>query len=164
MSSPPFAQVVASMDPAMVVVTVAVGDERDGCLVGFHSQSSIDPERYTVWISTANHTWTLVERATHVGVHVLGRLERDLAERFGGLTADDGVDKFEDTDVTESPEGVPLLGRRVSGFVGRIVTRLDAEGDHVGIVLEPTEVWSDAAMEPLRLADASDIDPGHPRS
>ena len=30
----------------MVVVTTAQGDERAGCLVGFHAQSSIEPPRY----------------------------------------------------------------------------------------------------------------------
>ena len=49
--SRPSTPIVAGLDAAMVVVTVAVGDERDGCLVGFHSQSSIDPRRYVVWLS-----------------------------------------------------------------------------------------------------------------
>jgi flavin reductase (DIM6/NTAB) family NADH-FMN oxidoreductase RutF len=164
MSSSPFAQVVSSMDPAMIVVTASVGEERDGCLVGFHSQSSIDPERYTVWISKENHTLELVRQASHVGVHLLGKFQLDLAERFGGQTADDGVDKFAGTDVVMSEDGVPVLGRRVAGFVGRIVERIEAGGDHVAVVLEPVEVRADPAMEPLRLRDALDIDPGHPRS
>jgi flavin reductase (DIM6/NTAB) family NADH-FMN oxidoreductase RutF len=152
------------MDAAMLVVTVSAGGERDGCLVGFHSQTSIDPERYTVWLSTENHTYELALQATHLGVHLLGRYQIDLAERFGGQTADDGVDKLTGTDVITSPEGVPVLGRRVAGFVGRIVTRLDADGDHVGFVLEPIDVVSDPSMEPLRLGDAIGIEPGHPRS
>ena len=61
-----FDEVVASANGAMVVVTAAVGEDRAGCLVGFHNQTSIEPRRYTVWLSKANHTYrvALLARAT----------------------------------------------------------------------------------------------------
>ena len=40
-----FDTLMASVDAPMVVVTTAVAGERAGCLVGFHSQSAIDPQR-----------------------------------------------------------------------------------------------------------------------
>ncbi|MCT1909143.1 hypothetical protein ACH0CV_13930 [Brachybacterium paraconglomeratum] len=52
MSENAFATLMAATDPAMVVVTTAAGGERAGCLVGFHAQSSISPERYCLWLST----------------------------------------------------------------------------------------------------------------
>ena len=57
-----FDALVAVLDAAVVVVTAADGDDRDGCLVGFHSQCSIDPPRYAVWLSRANRTFDLAQR------------------------------------------------------------------------------------------------------
>src|SRR5690242_21817117 len=89
MSSDAFDALTAGTDPAMLVVTTADGDERGGCLVGFHCQSSIDPPRYAVWLSKANHTYRLALHATHLGLHFLGAEHRDLAEHFGTLTGDE---------------------------------------------------------------------------
>lgn len=58
-----FDSVMASLDAPMAVVTTAVDDERAGCLIGFHAQSSIDPGRYCVWLSKANHTYRVAWRA-----------------------------------------------------------------------------------------------------
>jgi flavin reductase (DIM6/NTAB) family NADH-FMN oxidoreductase RutF len=82
----PFDEVVAAVNGAMVVVTAAVGVERAGCLVGFHSQTSIDPRRYTVWLSKANHTYRVSLLATHLAVHFLTDADRDLGEMFGALS------------------------------------------------------------------------------
>ena len=78
----------------MVVVTTAVAGERAGCLVGFHAQSAIDPQRYCVWLSKANHTYRVALRSTHLAVHFLTEDDLEVAEHFGTLTGDD-VDKFE---------------------------------------------------------------------
>ena len=61
----PFDSLMASLDPPMVVVTAAAGGERAGCLVGFHSQSSIEPARCCVWLSKANHTYRVALLAAH---------------------------------------------------------------------------------------------------
>src|SRR5688572_30127357 len=115
-----FGELVASTDPAMVVVTVAADGEVDGCLVGFHSQCSIDPPRHAVWLSVANRTYALAQRATHLAVHRLGSGDRDVAELFGGVTGDD-VDKLARCAWESGPSGVPLLERCRARFVGRIV-------------------------------------------
>jgi flavin reductase (DIM6/NTAB) family NADH-FMN oxidoreductase RutF len=148
------------MDPAMVVVTVAVDDERDGCLVGFHSQCSIDPPRYAVWLSRANRTFELAARASHLCVHLLGAEDHDLAALFGGETGDE-VDKLAGCDWHPGPGGVPLLARCPSWFVGRIVDRPDDGGDHVAHVLEPIEAGAALSSAPLRLGAVTGIDPGH---
>lgn len=83
----------AMLDCPVHVVTAAVGEERAGCLVGFAGQCSIRPPRFTVWISKANHTYTVASRADTLAVHLLSRQRHDLAELFGGLTGD-RVDKF----------------------------------------------------------------------
>ena len=53
----PFQEMVAGLDIPMFVVTAASGGERSGCLVGFSTQTSIDPPRFLVCISRANHTF-----------------------------------------------------------------------------------------------------------
>lgn len=106
----PFDAVVASADAAMVVVTAAAGGQRAGCLVGFHSQTSIEPRRYGVWLSKANHTYRVALMADHLAVHFLTDADRDLAELFGGVSGDD-VDKFARCGWEPGPHGVPLLHR-----------------------------------------------------
>ena len=49
--------VVEHVDQALIVVTTAANDQRSGCLVGFHTQCSIEPFRYAVWLSKANLTY-----------------------------------------------------------------------------------------------------------
>jgi flavin reductase (DIM6/NTAB) family NADH-FMN oxidoreductase RutF len=48
-----FNTLMAALDSPLIVVTAADERERAGCLVEFHVQSSIDPQRYCVWLSKA---------------------------------------------------------------------------------------------------------------
>ena len=161
---------VQRLDAALVVVTVAVDEERDGALVGFHSQSSIDPPRYVVWLSVANRTTRLAAGAEHLGVHVLAATDHDLAELFGGTTDDDpgpAGGKLDQVPWTEGPGGVPLLDAVPIRFVGRVLEWLrPAGGDHHGAVLEPVAGGDDAHRPsvdaPFRLHQTHDISPGHP--
>lgn len=156
-----FDELVASSSTAMVVVTASDGTERSGCLVGFHSQASIDPRRYAVWISTANHTHGVARRSPVLAVHFLRGRHHGLARLFGGSTGD-RTDKFGRCAWTAGPEGVPLLEDCGDRIVGRVVQVSDVGGDHELFVLEPvvaTAVTVDEA--PLRLSDVSDIEPGH---
>ncbi len=155
-----FSRLVAAMDPAMVVVTAAAGDERDGCLVGFHSQCSIDPPRYAVWLSVANRTCELARRSTHLAVHLLTVDDHAVAEHFGGQTGDQ-VDKLVGVDSTPGPGSVPLLGACPNRMVGRILARHPIDGDHEAYLLEPVEVACPSPGPPLRLSGAIDIHPGH---
>jgi flavin reductase (DIM6/NTAB) family NADH-FMN oxidoreductase RutF len=152
--------VTASANAAMVVVTTAVGDERAGCLVGFHSQSSIEPRRYTVWLSKANHTYRVALRATHLAIHFLTAADRDLAELFGTVSGDD-ADKFARCDWDGGPHGVPLLARCPNRLVVARTTVLDDGGDHVAVSTRPIAGHSSGAFTPLRLADVRDLVPGH---
>jgi len=156
-----FDRLVAAMDGAMVVVTVAVGDERDGCLVGFHSQASIDPLRYAVWLSKANRTTTLARHAHHLAVHVLGADQHELAELFGGVTGDE-IDKLARGSWEPGPDGVPLLTDCPNRFVGRVVDSGEGMGDHDLWILDPTDAQAVDRPPPLRLRAVTDIEPGHP--
>jgi flavin reductase (DIM6/NTAB) family NADH-FMN oxidoreductase RutF len=156
-----FDELVAAMDGAMVVLTAAVGDERDGCLVGFHSQCSIEPRRYAVWLSKANRTHDIAQRSRHLAVHLLGPDDHDLAELFGGQTGD-VTDKLAQCQWEPGLGGVPLLSRCPARFVGRVVESASGVGDHDLFVLDLTQATTVGVPDaPLRLSAVTDIDPGH---
>jgi len=155
-----FDALMDSLEPAMVVVTTAVGDERGGCLVGFHGQSSIDPARYCVWLSKANHTYRLGLRATHLGIHFLAEGQLELAEQFGTVSGDH-VDKFRDLATETGPHGVPLLVDVPHRVVVRRVALLDEGGDHVCLTCEPVTAETSESFRPLRQSACAGLPPGH---
>ena len=155
-----FDALMRSLDPPLIVVTTAVGEERGGCLVGFHAQSSIEPGRYSLWLSKANHTYRLALRATHLAVHFLADDQLPLAERFGTLSGDD-VDKFDGLATEVGAGQVPLLVDAPNRFVVRRVALLDEGGDHVCITTEPIAAETTGSFKPLRLSAATDLVPGH---
>jgi len=155
-----FDALMATLDAPMAIVTTTDGEERAGCLVGFHSQCSIEPRRYIVWLSKANHTYRVVLHADHLAVHLLTADDADLAEVFGTLSGDD-VDKFSRCEWEPGPGGVPLLTRCPNRIVGRRSTMLDEVSDHVCVLVEPVEASADAGFEPLRLSAVDHLVPGH---
>lgn len=150
------------LDCPMYVVTAAAAGERAGCLVGFASQCSIHPPRFVVWLSTANRTYRVARNASHLGVHLLRRQDRSLAELFGGETGD-RTDKFARVPWHPEHAGTPVLDGACAWFVGRVEDRLEG-GDHVGFLLAPVAEARAVAGEPtlLSLADVVDLTPGHP--
>jgi flavin reductase (DIM6/NTAB) family NADH-FMN oxidoreductase RutF len=161
MARTPFDALVADLDTAMIVVTAATADDRDGCLVGFHCQCSIEPKRYAVWLSVENRTQRVAMQADVLAVHCLAADQHDLAAVFGGETGDE-VDKLAGVQWTPGPGGVPLLDDVAHRFVGRIVSRHELDGDHVLFELEPIEASHPSTLDPYRFHQASDIEPGHP--
>jgi flavin reductase (DIM6/NTAB) family NADH-FMN oxidoreductase RutF len=155
-----FGAVASSLDAPLLVVTAAEGQERAGCLVGFHTQSSIDPLRYCVWLSKANYTYRVALRSTHLAIHFLTSSDLPLAERFGTLTGDT-VDKFAGLRAAPGPGGAPLLGDCPHWMVGRRTTLVDDGGDHVCMMAEPVAVHTGGPFRPLRLSAAAHLQPGH---
>lgn len=155
-----FERLAALLNYPMFVVTARSGETKAGCLVGFTSQTSINPPRFMVGLSKRNHTYRVAETASHLGVHLLARPSLELARLFGGKTGDD-VDKFEHCAWHEGPEGVPILDDAVAWFVGSVTGRFDV-GDHVAHLLDP--IAGDAPeqlRELVTFSDVRDLDPGH---
>jgi flavin reductase (DIM6/NTAB) family NADH-FMN oxidoreductase RutF len=150
---------VGGLEYPMFIVTARAGDEPLGCLIGFATQTSIDPPRFAVCLSHNNRTFRRGRDADHLGVHCVPEHATELAELFGGETGDE-VDKFARAAWREGPEGVPLLDDCPNRFVGRILERLDF-GDHVGMVLEPFVAEEDERSGQLGFHRAKRIDPGH---
>ncbi|MEO5840373.1 MAG: flavin reductase family protein [Acidimicrobiales bacterium] len=161
MSAENFNELMAGLNPPMAIVTTAVGEERAGCLIGFHAQNSIDPSRYCVWISKANHTHRALLHSSHIAIHFLTRDDRDLARIFGELSGDH-VDKFALCDTSIHETGVPLLDRCPFRMVGRRVTLLEDDSDHACVIVEPLEVSTGGEFVALHLSDLNDLVPGHP--
>ena len=150
---------VAAVDTALVVVTTASEDQRAGCLVGFHGQCSIEPFRYAVWLSRANHTHRVALFATHFAVHFLSEQDEDLAELFGTLSGDQ-ADKFTRCDWTAGPGGVPVL-TRVPAIVFERQSLWNDDSDHVCLVGAPVAVQTGSPFRPLRLSAAHRLHAGH---
>ena len=153
--------VLSSMNGALVIVTTTSNGQRAGCVVGFHVQCSIDPVRYAVWLSKANHTYRVSLFATHLAVHALTSEHRRLAELFGG-TSGDTVDKFASCEWSVGPGDVPLLADCPTVMVLERHTAWDDGSDHVCFVGEPVAAGSGGRVDPLRVGDvAALIDAGH---
>lgn len=154
-----FNELVAELDPPMLIVTAAADGERAGCLVGFSTQTSIDPPRFLVCLSKRNRTFRVATGASALVVHFLSEEDRELARLFGGETGDD-VDKFEGCEWRPGPDGAPVLEACGNWFAGTVVERLDA-GDHVGFLLEPVQASKRHPFRPFPFRRARRIDPGH---
>lgn len=158
MGSDAFGDLMGRVDPPLIVVTTASGGEYAGCLVGFHSQSSIDPDGYCVWLSKANHTYRIALGAERFAIHFLGADDLALAERFGCLTGED-TDKFAGLDVRVE-SGVPTLALSHRLLVDRVAL-LDDGGDHVCLTTRVRSTYDAGAFVPLRVSDAAHLTPGH---
>jgi flavin reductase (DIM6/NTAB) family NADH-FMN oxidoreductase RutF len=160
MSDDAFDTLMASADPPLIVVTTVAEDERAGCLVGFHTQSSIDPGHYCVWLSKANHTYRVSLRAAHFAVHFLTAGDLGVAERFGTLTGED-TDKFAGLGVDLDEHGVPLLKACPNRMSLDRIALLDDGGDHVCLTARVRSAYAAAEFVPLRVSAAIHLDPGH---
>jgi flavin reductase (DIM6/NTAB) family NADH-FMN oxidoreductase RutF len=150
---------VSSLDYPMVVVTTAVDGERSGCLVGFHTQCSIDPSRFIVCISKKNHTFGVAQRAQHLVLHFLDEGDMALASLFGERTGDD-VDKFTRCTWHPGPDGVPIVDDCANWAVVRILDTLDG-GDHMGFLTEPVDAHAGEGLRQLSFQAAKTLEAGH---
>jgi flavin reductase (DIM6/NTAB) family NADH-FMN oxidoreductase RutF len=154
-----FNAIVGNLEYPMFIVTARVGDERLGCLVGFTTQTSIDPPRFAVGLSYENRTHRRGRDSAALAVHGVPADAEDLAELFGGETADE-IDKFARCAWHDGPEGLPILDRCERWFVGRVVQRVGA-GDHELFLLDPFAA-SAGRGDDFSFHRAKRIEPGHP--
>ena len=155
-----FQAIVADLDGPAYVVTTAAGSERDGCLVGFASQCSIDPPRFGVCLSKENRTYRIALSTATLVVHLLRQGDQDLAHLFGAHTGDED-DKFEDIEWRPGPDDCPVLDR-CDWFAGSIIERVDT-GDHVAFVLAPHDGQCErSGTRQLGMHEIGDTEAGHP--
>lgn len=147
-------------NPMFIVTTVNPrSGERAGCLVGFASQCSIQPDRFVAWLSQNNHTYRVAMQADFLAVHSLSEDQRELAELFGTRTGDE-VDKFARCAWEPHPSGVPIIGSCPRRFVGKILDRT-AGGNHTGFLLDPVWATGEPDPPPLMFSAVQDLQAGH---
>lgn len=145
-----FGELVGELDYSMFIVTVRAGDEQAGCLVGFGTQTSIDPPRFLVCLSRKNHTYRVAKGSDALAVHFVPRRAEALARLFGGQSGDD-VDKFARCAWEPGLGGLPILQECGNWFVGRVLERLDL-GDHAGFLLEPVAAHREGSQPHFELS------------
>jgi flavin reductase (DIM6/NTAB) family NADH-FMN oxidoreductase RutF len=154
-----FDALMGALDYPMFIVTVARGEERAGCLVGFATHASIDPPRFLTCLSKRNRTYRLAREADALAVHLVPETATGLAELFGGETGDE-LDKFARCEWRPGPRGLPLLDQCESWFCAEVVETFDV-GDHLAFLLEPFEVEKASSQSQLPFERAKRIEPGH---
>ncbi|MFF2200484.1 flavin reductase family protein [Streptomyces sp. NPDC058145] len=117
--------------------------------VGFTATSltsvSAEPPLVSFGIGTGASSWPAVATSEHVGIHILGEHQSDLAATF----ARSGADRFgAPTAWREGPEGVPVLDDVLAWLVCRVVARVPA-GDHRIVLAEVVLGDSTGAGRPL---------------
>lgn len=156
-----FLKLAGSLDYPLFIVTAADGERREGCVIGFATQCSIDPARFLAGLSRENRTYRLALAVDALAVHLVPREQIELAKLFGGETGDE-IDKFDRCAWHPGPRGLPILDGCPGWFAGDIRARHDL-GDHVGFLLDPFEVHDEPGAELLYFHEVKDdIEPGHP--
>jgi flavin reductase (DIM6/NTAB) family NADH-FMN oxidoreductase RutF len=150
---------LGELDYPMFIVTARSGEERDGCLVGFATQCSIDPLRFIVCLSDKNRTFRVAQDAELLAVHLVPDGADELAELFGSKTGDE-VDKLAQVDWSPGPGGAPILDECRNWFAGRILDRIPV-GDHWAFLLDPVRGDDDRTEGAFTFQEARWIEPGH---
>ncbi|MEU1272924.1 flavin reductase family protein [Streptomyces sp. NPDC005799] len=132
-ASPDLLRSVFRRHAAGVAVITARGDAGP---VGFTATSlasvSAEPPMLSFGISPGASSWPAIATTDHIGVHILGDHQQELAATF----AKSGADRFgAPTAWREGPEGVPVLDDVLAWLVCRIVARVPA-GDHRIVLAE----------------------------
>ncbi|WP_086562605.1 flavin reductase family protein [Streptomyces africanus] len=133
LATPDLLRSVFRRHAAGVAVITARGDTGP---VGFTATSlasvSAEPPLLSFGVGTGSSSWPAIAAAGHVGVHILGEHQQELAATF----ARSGADRFAPpTAWQDGPEGVPVLDGVPAWLVGRVVTRVPA-GDHRIVIAE----------------------------
>ena len=148
------------LDYPMFIVTTTSHRRNAGCLVGFATQTSIDPPRFLIGLSNKNYTHRVALDAPRLVVHLLDATSTELARLFGESTGDD-VDKFTQCSWHAHDDAVPVLDDAPAWFSGTVRERIPA-GDHTAFLIDIDA--AEVRRKPtrlLRLSDVSDFNPGH---
>ncbi|MFJ4624716.1 flavin reductase family protein [Streptomyces sp. NPDC088812] len=146
LASPDLLRSVFRRHAAGVAVITASGGTGP---VGFTATSltsvSAQPPLLSFGVGTGASSWPALSEADHVGVHILGEHQQELAATF----ARSGADRFgAPTAWQEGPEGVPVLDDVLAWLVCRVVARVPA-GDHRIVLAEVVHGDPAGAGRPL---------------
>ncbi|MGP4001096.1 flavin reductase family protein [Streptomyces sp. 8N706] len=117
---------------AGVAVITAFGSRPVGFTATSLTSVAAEPPLLSFGIGTGSSSWPVIADAEHVGVHILGENQRELAATF----ARSGADRFAaPTRWQPGPHGVPVLDGVLASLVCRVAARIPA-GDHRVVIGE----------------------------
>ncbi|AEW93188.1 MULTISPECIES: flavin reductase family protein [Streptomycetaceae] len=117
---------------AGVAVITAAGARPVGFTATSLTSVAAEPPLLSFGISTGSSSWPTLADAPHIGIHILGEHQEELAATF----ARSGADRFAPpTSWRPGPHGVPLLDGVSAWLIGRVVARIPA-GDHRIVVAQ----------------------------
>ncbi|MBB4893740.1 flavin reductase (DIM6/NTAB) family NADH-FMN oxidoreductase RutF [Streptomyces olivoverticillatus] len=130
---------------AGVAVITAHGTRPAGFTATSLTSVAAEPPLVSFGVGTGSSSWPVLAEAEHVGVHILGEHQQDLAATF----ARSGADRFAPpTRWHRGPHGVPLLEGVLAWMVCRVVARVPA-GDHRLVLAEAVVGDPSGAGRPL---------------
>lgn len=111
---------------SVAVITAMSGDRPVGFTATSLTSVAAEPPLLSFGIGTESSSWPVIAETTHVGVHMLGEHQSELAATF----ARSGADRFAPpTRWRVGPWGVPLLDGAPVWLACQVVARVPA-GDH----------------------------------
>jgi flavin reductase (DIM6/NTAB) family NADH-FMN oxidoreductase RutF len=132
LASPELLRSVFRQHAAGVAVITAHGDDPVGFTATSLNSVAAEPPLISFGVDVSSSSWPVISEARHVGVHILGEHQRELAATF----ARSGADRFAPPTAWHTgPEGVPVLDGVVAWLVCRVVARIPA-GDHRIVVAQ----------------------------
>ncbi|MFG2227305.1 flavin reductase family protein [Streptomyces sp. NPDC048644] len=132
-ATPDLLRAVFRQHAAGVAVITAQGARPVGFTATSLTSVAADPPLLSFGVGTAASSWPTLADAEHIGVHILGEHQQELAATF----ARSGADRFGPaTSWREGPEGVPLLDGVLAWLVCKVIARVPA-GDHRIVLAQP---------------------------
>jgi len=132
LASPDLLRSVFRQHAAGVAVITARGEHPVGFTATSLDSVAAEPPLISFGVGTASSSWPVLAEARHVGVHILGEHQRELAATF----ARSGADRFAPpTGWRAGPKGVPVLDGVLAWLVCRVIARVPA-GDHRIVVAQ----------------------------
>ncbi len=117
----------------VTVITIAGADRPVGFTATSFTSVSLRPPLVSFCVGRGSSCWQVLETARHVGVHLLGAGQAEVARTF----ATGGIDRFAGPTAWQpGPYGVPLLDGVLAWLVCRVADRIVA-GDHAIVLAEP---------------------------
>ncbi|MGW6776123.1 flavin reductase family protein [Streptomyces sp. NPDC055037] len=126
LATPDLLRSVFRQHAAGVAVITAQGEGPVGFTATSLNSAAAEPPLISFGVGTSSSSWPVLAETDHVGVHILGEHQKDLAATF----ARSGADRFAPpTSWRTGPEGVPVLDGVLAWLVCRVIARVPA-GDH----------------------------------
>ncbi|MEV6652486.1 flavin reductase family protein [Streptomyces sp. NPDC051219] len=144
-ASPDLLRSVFRQHAAGVAVITAAGENPAGFTATSLNSVAAEPPLISFGVGTGSSSWPVLAQAEHIGVHILGEHQQELAATF----ARSGADRFAPpTEWRTGPEGVPVLEGVLAWLVCRVVARVPA-ADHRIVVAQAVVGDPEGAGRPL---------------